>query len=57
LAAPQGPQTGNFNVLRGGAVKNYGRFARSSFRSFMLPDTQDSAMDLLAGARLVINLP
>lgn len=57
LVDPQGPQTGNFRVLRGGAVKNYGRFARSAFRLFMLPDTQDMAMDLLGGARLVINLP
>ena len=57
LVDPQGPPTGNFKVIRGGAVKSYGRFARSAFRLFMLPDTQDMAMDCMSGARLVINLP
>jgi formylglycine-generating enzyme required for sulfatase activity len=56
LVDPPGPPTGNFKVLRGGAVKSYGRFARSAFRLFLLPDIQDAAVDNLSGARLVVNL-
>jgi len=42
--------------LRGGAVKSYGRFARSAFRLFITPDVPDDDRTLLTGARLVINL-
>ncbi|MBC8872805.1 MAG: formylglycine-generating enzyme family protein [Planctomycetes bacterium] len=57
LKDPQGPVDGNFKVLRGGAVKSYGRFARSAFRLFITADVPDDDRTLLTGARLVINLP
>jgi len=57
LKDPQGPVDGNFKVLRGGAVKSYGRFARSAFRLFINADVPDDDRTLLTGARLVINLP
>jgi formylglycine-generating enzyme required for sulfatase activity len=57
LLDPPGPETGNFKVLRGGSVKSYGRFARSSFRLFAQADLRMQARDYLAGVRLVINLP
>ncbi len=57
LKDPQGPDDGYFKVLRGGAVKSYGRFARSAFRLFINADVPDDDRTLLTGARLVINLP
>ena len=54
---PPGPADGALKVLRGGAVKSYGRFARSAFRLFIYPDVPDDDRTLLTGARLVINLP
>jgi len=56
LKDPEGPADGYFKVLRGGAVKSYGRFARSAFRLFITPDVPDDDRTLLTGARLVINL-
>jgi len=57
LVDPQGPEDGNFRVLRGGTIRNYGRYARSAFRFRMLPDLQSWAKEHMSGARLVINLP
>lgn len=57
LTDPQGPAEGHFKVLRGGAVKSYGRFARSAFRLFINPDVPDDDRTLLTSARLVITLP
>jgi hypothetical protein len=56
LVDPPGPPTGNFKVLPGGVVKTYGRFARSAFRLFLVPDIQDMAADYLSGPRPVVNL-
>ena len=59
LVDPQGPEDGNFKVLRGGALEIYGRYARSGFRFFRLPDLTVSFRyhPCRTGARLVINLP
>jgi formylglycine-generating enzyme required for sulfatase activity len=57
LRDPPGAAAGCFKVVRGGAVNNYGRFARSAFRQFIPPEARDDPRPLLVGARLVINLP
>ena len=56
LVDPQGPPTGNYKVIRGGAVKSYGRFAigLSIVHASGHPGHGDG---LHVGARLVINLP
>ena len=55
---PQGPENGNFKVLRGGTLEIYGRFARSGFRFFRVPDLVVSFRyhPCRTGARLAINL-